>query len=276
MASVSARFGSSLGELVEIAAVDGSTATVALHGGHVVSWRTADGRERLFVSDAATVDGGAAIRGGIPVCFPQFAGQGPLPKHGFARTATWSAAGDGRFVLEVGADSWPGWPHACALTIDVLLGPSTLTTVFRVEHRGDRPAAFTGALHTYLACADSTAVSVHGLDGLALHGGGRLAGAITFADPSVDVDLAVLDAIGSVRVDGLEGVGGPSMIVAQTGFRDVVVWNVGATLGSSMSDLGAGQWRDYVCVEAAAVADPVIVEPGSVWTGSQTLTIGWR
>ena len=68
------RPGPELGEVVSIIGPDGATATVARHGGHVVSWRTADGLERLFVSDRATIAAGAAIRGGIPVCFPQFAG----------------------------------------------------------------------------------------------------------------------------------------------------------------------------------------------------------
>ena len=72
---------------------DGATALVALHGAHVLSWQPADGRERLFLSDRAVFDGQAAIRGGIPVVFPQFAERGPLRKHGFARTAPWTFRG---------------------------------------------------------------------------------------------------------------------------------------------------------------------------------------
>ena len=37
-----------LGELVTVVGSDGSTARVSLQGGHVVSWQTADGRERFF------------------------------------------------------------------------------------------------------------------------------------------------------------------------------------------------------------------------------------
>lgn len=69
---------------------EGASALVALHGAHVLSWIPADGREHLFLSDRAIVDGQAAIRGGIPLIFPQFGERGSLRKHGFARTAPWT------------------------------------------------------------------------------------------------------------------------------------------------------------------------------------------
>jgi glucose-6-phosphate 1-epimerase len=264
-----------IGPVVVVVGDDGSTARVSLHGGHVVSWQTADGRERLFVSERATTLEGAAIRGGIPVCFPQFASLGSLPKHGFARTASWTQAGPSRFALDVAVGDWDGWPHCCGLSLDVLLGPGTLTTVLSVSNGGDEAFAFTGALHSYLACSDVTAVGVHGLDGCEIHGGGQIVGAVNFASGQCDVDLSVLRAPGPVTVTGLSGVGGAneSLVCAQTGFQDVVVWNIGATLGAAMGDLGAGQWQRYVCVEAAVVGVPVVVEPGAMWTGSQTLMV---
>jgi glucose-6-phosphate 1-epimerase len=262
-----------LGDLIAVSGHDGSRALVSLHGSHVVSWQTADGRERLFLSDRATAVDGAAIRGGIPVCFPQFAALGPLRKHGFARTSRWHHLGGSTFALDVAADAWDGWPHRCTLQLDVLLGPSTLTTMLRVLNTGDASFAFTGALHTYLACNDISDVVVSGLDGCAVHSGGRVEGNITFGAGADDVDLSVLAADGPVRVDGLDRAGIGSMLCAQTGFGDVVVWNVGERLGAAMNDLGAGQSRNFVCVEAAAVEPPIVVPPRSSWVGSQTLTV---
>jgi glucose-6-phosphate 1-epimerase len=69
----------------------GDSVLVALHGAHVLSW-VSQGRERLFLSPANLWDGQSAIRGGVPVCFPQFNQRGPLPKHGFARTMAWQFA----------------------------------------------------------------------------------------------------------------------------------------------------------------------------------------
>lgn len=261
---------SDLGELVHVIGPDGSTAAIAVHGAHVVSWRTADGTERLFLSSRAAAGPATAIRGGIPVCFPQFAALGPLPKHGFARTDTWTPAGDDRLTLDVTPDRWPGWPHACTLTLQALLGPDTLTTVLTVTNRGDTPLPFTGALHTYLAVDDIATVSASGLDQCGIHGGGRIDGDIRFGDGSTDVDLSVVAVTNPVMV---RANGEPRVIVAETGFVDVVVWNVGAELGASMGDLGPGEWRRYVCVEAAVVESPVEVAAGATWTGSQTLVV---
>ena len=66
----------------------GDELTVALHGAHVLSW-VSQGRERLYLSPHSVMDGHAAIRGGVPVCFPQFNQRGSLPKHGFARNLPW-------------------------------------------------------------------------------------------------------------------------------------------------------------------------------------------
>merc|ERR1711938_241329 len=53
----------------------GASCEVVLTGAHVTSWKTRDGVERLFVSSASGFGPGVAIRGGIPVCWPQFAGR---------------------------------------------------------------------------------------------------------------------------------------------------------------------------------------------------------
>ena len=69
---------------------NGDTLWLALQGAHVVSWQAA-GRERLYLSPRNVWDGRSAIRGGVPVCFPQFNQRGSLPKHGFARNSVWTA-----------------------------------------------------------------------------------------------------------------------------------------------------------------------------------------
>ncbi|KAL2870194.1 D-hexose-6-phosphate mutarotase [Aspergillus lucknowensis] len=106
--------------IVQATLPTGESVTVHLYGATVTSWRTANGAEQLWLSDAAALDGSKPIRGGIPVVFPvrrlppilsshpsrrSLAGPivfGPpppnhatssLPQHGFARNSLWEFLG---------------------------------------------------------------------------------------------------------------------------------------------------------------------------------------
>ena len=54
------------------------------------------------------------------------------------------------------------------------------------------------------------------------------------------------------------GVSSEQLVIRKTsGFRDAVLWNLGAEKAPTMADLGDGEWRKYVCVEAGAIGEPV-------------------
>ena len=100
-----------LPKLVLVAA-DGARAEIYLHGAHVTSWVPAGARDdRLFLSATSRFGEGEAIRGGVPVCFPQFADQGALAPHGFVRTTAWTlvraerqATGAAQATLRISSD----------------------------------------------------------------------------------------------------------------------------------------------------------------------------
>ena len=48
----------------------GESVEVLLYGATVISWKDASGDEKLWLSDAAKLDGSKAVRGGIPIVFP--------------------------------------------------------------------------------------------------------------------------------------------------------------------------------------------------------------
>jgi glucose-6-phosphate 1-epimerase len=48
----------------------GESVEVLLHGATVISWKSADGTENLWLSDSAILDGSKPVRGGVPVVFP--------------------------------------------------------------------------------------------------------------------------------------------------------------------------------------------------------------
>jgi len=48
----------------------GESVEILLYGATVISWKSAGGKENLFLSEKAHLDGSKAVRGGIPVVFP--------------------------------------------------------------------------------------------------------------------------------------------------------------------------------------------------------------
>jgi len=48
----------------------GESVEVLLFGATVISWKSANGKDNLFLSPKAHLDGSKAVRGGIPLVFP--------------------------------------------------------------------------------------------------------------------------------------------------------------------------------------------------------------
>eukprot|EP00897_Mesotaenium_endlicherianum_P008934 jgi/Mesen1/8069/ME000433S07364 len=153
----------------------GCSAEVFLHGGHVTSWKNDKGEEHLFVSSKAVLKPPKAIRGGIPVCFPQFGPFGPLDQHGFARNRSWSLdSSSGNedssavdLLLVPSAEDLKLWPHNFELRMRVALGRAgELVSAVRVSNTDSKPFSFTFALHTYLAVSDINEVRIEGLETL--------------------------------------------------------------------------------------------------------------
>lgn len=48
----------------------GERVDVLLYGATVISWKSANGKENLFLSSKAHLDGSKPVRGGIPLVFP--------------------------------------------------------------------------------------------------------------------------------------------------------------------------------------------------------------
>lgn len=58
-------------------------ASIALNGAHLLSWKPEGEEEGLWLSAATSFKKGAAIRGGVPICWPWF---GPAAQPGLARS----------------------------------------------------------------------------------------------------------------------------------------------------------------------------------------------
>jgi glucose-6-phosphate 1-epimerase len=60
---------SEAGDRVTARLPTGESVEVLLHGATVISWKSG-GKENLWLSDKAILDGSKPVRGGIPICFP--------------------------------------------------------------------------------------------------------------------------------------------------------------------------------------------------------------
>jgi len=257
---------------------DGACAIATLQGAQLVSWVLPSGEECLYVSERSAYEAGRAIRGGIPVCFPQFADRGPLAQHGFARTLDWShvadAQGDGeggaRFVLESTPRTRSLWPHDFRIELIATIGGPRLEVRLRVSNVGEDAFTFTAALHTYLRVWNLVEARVHGLKGLRYLTRGESATQIETREAVTAIEPVDRVYFAAPRETRLEDTG-RALRIGQQGFTDTVVWNPGAVRTAQMADMPPEGYRRMLCVEAAAVDPPVVLAPGADWTGVQWL-----
>ncbi len=262
---------------ITLTAPGGACAEIYLHGAHVASWIPANDTERLFLSEKSAFQTGAAIRGGVPVVFPQFSGLGPLPKHGLVRTQSWtvsrvepSVAG---FYIRDTEDIRRLWPHAFEAQLSVTLDDARLSMELAVTNTDDRPFTFTCALHSYLRVQDIAQTQIEGLAGRPYRDAVR-DNQIFWEEEAVLRFAGETDRVyHGPAADVIVREPDRSLTVRQAGFVDTVVWNPGAILGATLLDLEADGYRRYVCVEAALADTSVTLEPQATWRGSQTLVV---
>ncbi len=254
--------------------------TARSRGAHLMQWTT-HGVDRLWLSPLSDIDQAGALRGGVPVLFPQFAAFGPLPKHGFARTADWEPVpvrnpsaerAEVSFQLRDSEATRQLWPHAFEMTLDVRASAEDLTMVLTITNTGREAAHFTAGLHTYLAVSDPQA-TITGLEGCHEWDGAqtsdpafsrRIGGPLRALD---ERDAVIAGAQAPVVLnDDILG----SVQVAAEGFAHRVVWNPGP--GQQLPDVAPGDESAFVCIEPVSVI-PIALSPGAVWEGRQQLFV---
>lgn len=252
---------------IRITCPGGAEAVVTLYGAHLVSWKTPDRRERLFCSARSALDGTRAIRGGVPVIFPQFAERGPGMRHGFARVSNWrlgqSGMQDGAafavFTLsraELAPASMQAWPHGFTLQLRVAVHHDTLSLALEVHNTGADAFAFSSALHSYFLVDALAEVAIEGVQ----------PGQLRIGDK---IDQIYRDIAGDIVVRAP----GATLTLTQDGFRDAVVWNPGAADSAALSDMQPAEYLRFVCVEAALI-EPATLQPGAVWRGAHQVRTG--
>ena len=261
---------------IRLAHPAGAAAEVYHHGAHLTSYVPAGGSEVLFVSRRARFDAASAIRGGVPVIFPQFADQGPLPKHGFARLAEWvlpdASETAATLVLTDSPETLHLWPHTFLASLAVELHENALEMRLDVFNRADEPVEFTAALHTYFRVADVREAAVLDLKGTSFHDKeldrdrAQEEDELTVAGP---LDRVYRDAPDRIRIrDGRRVI-----VLEKEGFADAVVWNPWTEGAAKLDDMEDDEYLRMICVEAGSVAVPVRLEGGGRWSARQRISV---
>jgi glucose-6-phosphate 1-epimerase len=241
-----------------------ASATVALHGGHVLAFQPHGEQPVLWVSRESRFQEGAPIRGGIPICWPWFgkhADGSAKPFHGFARTALWEVSAvrglrDGSTELDLrlrDSDATRGlWPQAFELRLRVTVS-RTLHVALAMRNTGEKPFTCTSALHSYFRVSEAADIQVWGLD--------KCAYLDTVPEPpargvqdgpvriGAETDRVYVDTEAECAIEdpGLKR----RVRVAKQGSRSTVVWNPWIAKAARMPDFGKEEYHEMLCLETA-------------------------
>ncbi|EME50261.1 hypothetical protein DOTSEDRAFT_50352 [Dothistroma septosporum NZE10] len=276
----------------------GDSVEVLLYGATVTSWKS-NGKERLWLSTAAKLDGSKPVRGGVPVVFPNFGPPPPnhatssLPQHGFARNTQWdylgksssesgsSKGGDDSVKLDFGLSSSnlsdehrKAWPHKFGLVYSVTLSKDGLQTMLQVQNKGDSPFEFQMLLHSYFATPDISKTEVKGLASTTYIDKMLDATEHQQTDPSVKITGEVDRVYQSIKQDTTSVVvDGQSILdVQRDNLSDSVVWNPWIEKSKGMGDFEPKDgYKKMIAVEVGTVDGWQKLEAGETFEGGQIL-----
>lgn len=236
------------------------SARIFEQGAHITHFQPRDRAPMLWVSGAEPYQPGAAIRGGIPVCWPWFGahptGQGPA--HGLVRNRSWTL----KSAIETGQGvelsfrislSEPDW---CGLSAELTIGlADALTLTLTSVNAGDNPLIIGSALHSYFAIGDIHHTRLYGmkgrryLDQLQPGAGVQLARAEPLAFQA-ETDRIYYGAE-NWRIEGQA----LSVEINSTGSNSSVVWNPWREKSARLSHFNADDYLAMLCVETANCGD---------------------
>ncbi|WP_010627129.1 aldose 1-epimerase [Halomonas sp. KM-1] len=210
-----------------------------------------------------------AIRGGIPLCWPWFADERGAdespdrsgPMHGPARLAQWrlDAVDEHEGGIELHLSPSERLHSQLVPRAVIQANARRLHVELITEHVGETPVKLSGALHSYLAVADSFACRLTGLAGARYLD--KLAG---FAEREQQGELAVRGGLDRIYHSNAEVVlddGSRRLRVARQGSDSAVVWHPAEAPPDDTSPAAA---RRFLCVESANTRlDPVWLVPGA-------------
>ncbi|EGC36075.1 hypothetical protein DICPUDRAFT_32417 [Dictyostelium purpureum] len=265
-----------------------SSCEIYLHGAHVTSFKI-NSNENLFMSEKSAFQENKAIRGGIPLIWPQF-GPGKIQTHGFARNLDWDvnkALVDEKaqsvqieFFLKSSeaTDKILGVSSEFIVFYRVTLHPDFLDLEYEVKNTSQQNTMeFQLAFHTYYSISDIKNVHVLGLKGR------------EYIDKMKNMEkkkenrkeVTIDQEVDSVYLNVIPTQGGSSYQPLQLvdtqkktsvtltydyqSIPDVVVWNPWIEKSKKMEDFGDEEYHKMICIEIGVINNPVKLSPNQTF-----------
>ncbi|VEU21127.1 DEKNAAC102040 [Brettanomyces naardenensis] len=267
---------------------------VLKYGATIYSWKV-NGKEQLWLSDAAKLDGSKPVRGGIPLVFPVFGKSkdpsvSQMPQHGFARRSTWEFLGqttEDPPTIQFGlgpelADQevyskWDKGDNDFTLVLTIELDDDFVRTKIEVSNPDKKPWKFNWLFHSYLRVDDVENVLVNNLPGedcydqIIQESYEEREPAVNFAG---EVDR-IYRNVSTKKILQVIEMGRVVHNVQRNNLPDVVIWNPWIEKSKGMSDFQPKDgYLKMVCVEPGHVHDFVLLRPGETWSAEQVIYKG--
>nr|XP_043620982.1 putative glucose-6-phosphate 1-epimerase isoform X3 [Erigeron canadensis] len=230
------------------------------------------------------------IRGGIPLCFPQFSNFGPLQSHGFARNRLWTIekpafphnvthSDSVDLLLKPTEEDMKLWPNSFEYRLRVTLGGRgnlMMTSRIKNTNTDGNPFNFTFAYHNYFSVSNISEVKVEGLQKLDYLD--NLQNRERFTDQGDAITIqSEFDKIylsTPKKVEILDHGKKQTLTIFKDGLPDSVVWNPWEKKAKTMADMGDEEYRNMVAVESAAIEKPITLKANEEWKVTQELSAG--
>lgn len=220
-------------------------------------------------------------RGGVPVLFPQFANNGALSKHGFARNLPWIKSNEEmsscfhriQYSLVIEPNFDLNWPHKALLELDLCVSPDGFKQKLTVMNAGTTSFDWTGGLHPYFAVSDLCKIEVDGLRDITYfdchnptHTNPQI-GNLHFDDQPCE---KLFDAAPNLIIQDKKF----ELVISTSGFSQWMIWNPGKM--NNLADLPLDAWKSFICIEPVIVSKPNRLSPGETFVGEMAIKLQLR
>jgi glucose-6-phosphate 1-epimerase len=251
-----------------------SSAIISLFGGQLVSWVPSDQKEVIYLSELAIFDGETPIRGGVPICWPWFGNEENRQAHGFVRNMVWEVAQivDESNYSKVVLNCVHNHPEFEGLLLSILYEIGETLSIQLITHNVSQIAfTITEALHTYLKVSNIANINVGGLSNT------RYFDKLTakfHTETSTKFQFSQeTDRIYSTSSSQIVYDLDRKLIIEKEGSADTVVWNPWTERSKAIKDLDSNSYYDFLCIEAANILNPIVINSQQQHVISQRISV---